>query len=133
MAGKSGISVSLPLTYDLVDGPFYLNKTAKEAIQQNLKNLVLTNPGERIMDPSFGVGLRTFLFEQINDETYTKIATKIRQQLVAYLPFINVNGIYFDDASTNSDLGYNEIHLGISYNIAPLDINDTLSITTLLN
>jgi len=122
MAGKSGISVSLPLTYDLVDGPFYLNK-----------NLVLTNPGERIMDPSFGVGLRTFLFEQINDETYTKIATKIRQQLVAYLPFINVNGIYFDDASTNSDLGYNEIHLGISYNIAPLDINDTLSITTLLN
>lgn len=133
MAGKSGISVSLPLIYDLVDGPFYLNKTAKEAIQQNLKNLVLTNPGERIMDPSFGVGLRTFLFEQINDEMYTKIATRIRQQLVAYLPFIKVSGIYFDDSSTNGDLGDNEIHLGISYNIAPLDINDTLSITTLLN
>jgi len=133
MTSKSGISVKLPLIYDGIDGPYQLNKTAKSAIQQNLKNLILTNPGERMMDPSFGVGLRAFLFEQIGNETYAKIADRVRKQIQAYMPFINVRGLYFDDNNTDREISTNEVRVALAYNIAPLDINDTLSITTLLN
>ena len=39
MANKlEGISVSLPLTYDNVDGPYELNKNLKDVVKQNLKN-----------------------------------------------------------------------------------------------
>ena len=47
-----------------------LTKTMMEVIKQNFKNLVLTNPGERVMLTDFGVGIRRFLFEMnlINDQ-----------------------------------------------------------------
>ena len=68
MSSKHGISVKLPLTYNSFDGPYTLNKKTKEAVRQNFKNLVLTAPGERVMDPQFGGGMRNFLFEQMNDK-----------------------------------------------------------------
>ena len=60
----AGISPKLPLVTDPADGPYLLTKTVAEATKQNLKNLILTQPGERVMDPFFGVGIRSFLFEQ---------------------------------------------------------------------
>ena len=57
-----GISPKLPLTIDSRDGKYALNKTVRQAIAQNLKNLVLTAPGERIMNSDFGVGIRNYLF-----------------------------------------------------------------------
>ena len=34
-----------------------------QLVKQNLKNILLTIPGERAMDPDFGVGVSTYLFE----------------------------------------------------------------------
>ena len=44
----SGLSPKLPLTVSDVFGPYNLNTTFDELAKQNLKMLVLTNPGERI-------------------------------------------------------------------------------------
>ena len=33
-----------------------------DLVRQNFKNLLLTIPGERMMDPDFGVGIQRFLF-----------------------------------------------------------------------
>tara|TARA_R110000851_G_scaffold34747_1_gene92050 strand:- start:654 stop:1055 length:402 start_codon:yes stop_codon:yes gene_type:complete len=133
MTSKHGISVKLPLTYNSVDGPYSLNKTTKEAVRQNFKNLVLTAPGERVMDPQFGVGLRNFLFEQMNDTLYSKVATRIREQIRAYMPFVFIEHISFESMDTNSSLGPNELQVYIQYNILPLDAEDTLSITAATN
>ena len=57
MASKQGISVKLPLSYDSEDGPYRLTKNLKENVQQNFKNLMLTNPGDRVMLPNFGAGI----------------------------------------------------------------------------
>ena len=59
-----GLSPKLPLQMDQRVGSYQLNRTYLEMINQNFKNLLLTNPGERIMDTRFGVGLSMFLFEQ---------------------------------------------------------------------
>ena len=60
-----GYSPKLPLAYDSTqDGNYALNKTLIDTIRQNLKMLLLTNPGERIMMPNFGVGIRTYLFSE---------------------------------------------------------------------
>jgi len=80
VTSKHGISVKLPLIYDPSDGPYKLNKRMKEVVRQNFKNLVLTAPGERVMDPNFGVGLRNYLFEQISETLFTKISARIRTQ-----------------------------------------------------
>ena len=59
----AGISPRLPLMLDSVDGPYGLITTYKELATQKLKMLLLTNPGERIMNPDFGVGLKSYFFE----------------------------------------------------------------------
>ena len=67
----NGIAPKIPLKVDQVDGPYGLIKDYVELVKQNFKMLLLTNPGERIMNPDFGVGLRRYLFE-MNGPSYDR-------------------------------------------------------------
>ena len=58
--------------------------------KQNLKNLILTSPGERMMDPLFGVGIRRFLFENRTDVLTKTIKNTIANQAKKYMPFITI-------------------------------------------
>ena len=60
---KAAIIQTMEQVMNKEDGPFQLNKTIPETVKQNLKNLVFTNKGERIMDPLFGIGVYSYLFE----------------------------------------------------------------------
>ena len=79
----SGISPKLPLSLDEQDG-YALNKTYREMAQQNLKMLLLTIPGERIMDPNFGVGIKTYFFEQNVKAVHDIIDRNINKQVETY-------------------------------------------------
>ena len=61
------VGVNLPLNGSAV---FISNYLTKDAIKNNLINFFLTNPGERPLNPSFGGGLRDFIFEQINTNVW---------------------------------------------------------------
>ena len=76
-----GLSPKLPLTYDESEG-YRMNKKFAEMVLQNLKMLLLTNPGERIMEPDFGVGLKRYLFEQNIDAVHGDIHAKIKTILI---------------------------------------------------
>ena len=90
----AGLSPKLPLSRDSRDG-FALNKTYQDTIQQNFKNLLLTAPGERVMIPEFGVGLRNYLFENQDVSTYEEIEENIRKQVLVYMPFVTIGEIKF--------------------------------------
>ena len=45
------------------EGVFYSSYTTAEQVKSNLLNVLLTEPGERVFKPNFGVGLRNYLFE----------------------------------------------------------------------
>lgn len=99
----SGISPKLPLTTGFKNGVYELNTDVLQAMGQNLKNLVLTSPGERMMDPLFGVGLRNFLFEQNVESVYNDVSSTIYQQVNLYLPQIKIQNIVFNQAATDPD------------------------------
>jgi phage baseplate assembly protein W len=129
MSGMQGISPQLPLIYSNIDGPYKLNKTLGESIRQNFKNLLLTSPGERIMLPQFGCGLRRLLFEGFSPTLHESIRTQINRQVNTYLPFVNVETVNFLTHEFNSDLGLNELAIEVIYNLGSLDTQDTLTIT----
>jgi phage baseplate assembly protein W len=56
---------------------------------------LLTSPGERIMNPNFGVGLRNFLFEP-KDSAIPAIRQRIKGQVTRYMPFIKINKLLFN-------------------------------------
>ena len=84
----AGVSVKLPLS--IGDFGYTLNKNFKEAIKQNFKNLLLTIPGEKVMDVNFGVGLIRFLFEMDSTILRLNILSEIDKQVSVYMPFLEV-------------------------------------------
>jgi len=131
----AGISPKLPLSIDTGDG-FKLNKTFKQVAKQNLKMLILTSPGERMMIPNFGVGLRRYLFENATSETFDAIRTKVKEQVQIYMPYINIIAVNFiseseTDPSTRileGTVPSNFLHMTIEYSIASVFISDKLTI-----
>ena len=59
---SKAIGVNLPFSGNAV---FISNYFTKDSIKNNLINFFLTNPKERYMNPNFGGGLKSFIFERI--------------------------------------------------------------------
>ena len=123
----AGFSPKLPLTLDPDDG-YALNTSLKEVARQNFKNLVLTSPGERVMDPEFGVGIRSYLFENNGPATHGQIEARIREQTQKYLPYIQIDQVQFGTQNVSSNVSDNFLGVRISYIIKKLAISDALEI-----
>jgi len=124
-----GFSAVLPLQKDDVDGFYVLTKTLAQNIQQNFKNLLLTVPGERVMLPEFGVGLRRFLFEPNSFSLQGEITDKIEEQTRRHMPFVSVDRIDFSEqSSAQSDSVGNILSISIFYSIPSKRISDMISV-----
>ena len=123
----NGISVKLPLSFSNEDGAYRLTKTLKENVKQNFKMLLLTIPGERMMDPDFGIGLVSYLFEMNNEITYSAISSKISEQVEKYMPFIEVKDMYIGPSEQNN-MEESQLNVQIMYEVIPTSEEDILSI-----
>lgn len=121
---SNGLSPKLPLSIS-DEGDFTLNKTYQELAKQNLKTLILTIPGEKIMEPDFGVGIHRFLFEQSVSSVYATISNAINKQVSKYLPYIAIQNISITPDSVAEEV----IYISIIYSITPIGINDVLELT----
>lgn len=121
---SNGLSPKLPLSIS-DEGDFALNKTYQELAKQNLKTLILTIPGEKIMEPDFGVGIHRFLFEQSVSSVYSAISNAINKQVSKYLPYIAIQNISIVPDSVAEEV----IYISIIYSITPIGINDVLELT----
>ena len=119
------LGVRLPITRNSIHG-YTMIDDINTLIRQNLKMLILTNPGERVMIPDFGVGIRTYLFENFSDTIFIDLNNTIKKQAQKYLPVIVINDIKFD--STDKDR--NKLGIQITYSIPSLNIKDLLEFTT---
>ena len=64
-----------------------------EQAKSNLKNLLLTRKGERVMQPNFGTGLHSLLFEQIDDTFESRVQETITKNVNYWLPYVNIKNI----------------------------------------
>tara|TARA_R110000824_G_scaffold67528_4_gene174992 strand:+ start:1122 stop:1490 length:369 start_codon:yes stop_codon:yes gene_type:complete len=120
----ASIGVRLPLALDGTDG-FGMIKTIRAMIRQNLKMLILTNPGERVMEPEFGVGIKEFLFQNFSDNVYAEIDNKIREQVGTYMPNVSIQAVNFYSLEPDS----NSVSFKLVYSIPAIAVNDLLEIT----
>lgn len=121
----SSYSPKLPLVLDKVDGSYSTNKSILDVVKQNFKMLLLTNPGERVMDPNFGVGMRKFIFYQDNDKLRNDIRQKIVDQTKKYLNFIVISEILISPVNSNDN---NTLYVSIKYFINGLNTGDILNL-----
>ncbi len=86
------IGLSLPLKQDKYND-FALTKNSLEQARHNLKNLLLTHVGERVVQPEFGSRLRALCFEQINDELPVRLEEEVKRATGVWLPYINIQEV----------------------------------------
>jgi phage baseplate assembly protein W len=125
----AGITPKLPLNVDNIDGAYRLIKSYKGLIKQNLKNLVLTAPGERMMIPDFGVGIRNYLFENDTAEVRSTIRSRISQQVGKYMPFIELVEVNIFPSYDEQIKYDNSINIQIRYAVPSLNTVDILEIS----
>jgi len=63
------------------------------AIETSIRNIFNTKPGEKILNPAFGLDLSQYLFEPISEETAREIGNAVLEQLPLYEPRVILNSI----------------------------------------
>ena len=125
-----GITAKLPLIVDKTDGHYRLIKNYVDLVKQNMKNLLLTSPGERMMIPDFGVGVRNYLFEQDSGELRGALHQRINDQVKKYMPFVKILNINLFSGAEDQGFAPNTLSLQLEYVIIPLQEMDSLEIIT---
>ena len=85
----------------------------EEDIRQSIEIILSTSPGERVMRPTFGAGLRDFVFEPIDVSTMQRLQTRVREALIDWEPRINVLSV---DVTQDRPAG-NTLLIRIAYQV----------------
>ena len=109
---KVAVGVTFPFDGSAVFNSSY---TTKEQVKSNLINLLLTSPGERLMNPDFGVGIRDFLFEQVIDKETVLI--KITDGAQSYIPEIEILDVFIKRENTEITPELHTVRIAIYYRL----------------
>jgi phage baseplate assembly protein W len=87
---NDNVAVGVVFPYN-ADAVFNQSFTTQDQIKSNLINVLLTEQGERVYEPNFGVGLKRLLFEnQIKED---ELESRIKDQVGFYIPEIEIKNI----------------------------------------
>jgi uncharacterized protein len=117
---SSAVGVDIPFNGPAV---FKSNYQTKDAIKNNLINFFLTNPGDRFLNPSFGGGLRDFVFTQISNDNLDFLKEDISDKLESFFPNIIITSL---DIFRKDNI--NSININLNYEIFNTNITDELNI-----
>jgi len=101
LQGNIAIGVSLP--FNGPAGPFNSTYSTKDQVKSNLINLLLTNKGERIMNPEFGADLGTVLFEGINEDIVEAIQNLINTNVAIFVPEVQITDVLVDTSTPDNN------------------------------
>lgn len=65
----------------------------EDDVREAIRIIIGTNPGERLMRPDFGAGLRDFLFENVNPTTIARLQRRVREALITWEPRIDIETV----------------------------------------
>ena len=100
-----------------VEGYFASTSTTIEAVKNNIRNLVNTHQGERLMQPNLGLNLRNYMFEQFTDEAVFSIQNDIVDTFKKWLPFVEIQDIQVNMSNSDDSIGKNTMNVTIVFNI----------------
>jgi len=114
------VGVSLPFSAGNVFNSTY---TTQDALKSNLINFFLTDIGERFLNPTFGAGIRSKLFEQMTPDTLDNIESTIRAGISNWFSNITIVDIKIEQAIDD-----NMVTVFFSYSINKTNVKDQLVI-----
>jgi len=115
------IGIQTPIQLSNEDSLFAMHKDIAKNVSDNLRNLILTNKGERLGRHDFGANLRILLMEYTNLEDFENAAVRsIKQNVNKYLPFVSLGSFQtFTDQVDNKNVA--KIGIRLTYYLYDID------------
>ena len=96
------VGITLPIQRGN-DGYFSQSFITFDQVRSNLKNLLLTKKGERIIHPEFGSGLHDLLFQPATEKFEEDLENTINDAVAKWLPYVIVEDINIDISKEQTD------------------------------
>lgn len=129
------IGIKTPIALGtLREGLFEMHFDMRSQVQDNLRNLIQTNWGERVGLYTFGANLNELVGELTAQEDFDSEAMlRIKSTITRWMPFVELDTFEstFTDPSTTAD-GLATIVMTITYSVTKLSItNDQIQVTVI--
>ena len=99
------------------EGYFASTADTISAVKNNIRNLLQTKTGERLMQPTLGIDLNKYLFEQYTDDVRMSIEDDIVSAFNDWLPFVDIRDIRIALSTDGGQTGTNTLKISIDFNI----------------
>jgi phage baseplate assembly protein W len=120
------IGLSLPMKHDDEKGFFPGTTTTLSQTGSNIRNLLLTNKGERVGQPTFGADIMKVLFEQMGDELINQVESSISEAMAEWLPHVTVSKLNVEPDEV--EINQLNIELEFSLTMNP-EVHDAISLS----
>src|SRR5210317_427936 len=117
---NTAIGVMLPMGGTPI---FKSSYTTEEQSISNLKNLILTQKGERPFQPDFGTDVYSLLFEQMTPDLGDALDPSLRADIKYWLPYIIIDNILI-----NVEEDYNRVSISMKFKITENGANENITI-----
>ena len=122
------IGISLPMDHTDGSGFFPGTSTTLSQTGSNIRNLLLTNKGERVGQPEFGCGLLQILFEPLSDTLIDNVSSTIEEALATWLPHVLINKLNVE----GDEVEQNQLNIEIEFSLTiQPDVLDSISLNFL--
>lgn len=121
------VKIGIPLPMNHIDGSGFFPGTSTTLSQtsSNIRNLLLTNKGERLGQPEFGCGLLQILFEPMSDSLLEDVKSTIEEAMAQWLPHVLISNLNVARGEENPNQLIIEIEFSLT--IQP-DVHDSVSL-----
>lgn len=126
--GFLGTGWAFPPTFDTRSRAAGLVSAAQD-VRESLRILMLTHPGERVMHPTYGCGLRRMVFEQITSSLMTEMRSMIQQAVALFEARIELEAVQFDTSGMHEGV----LRIRLDYRLRSSNTPDNLVFPLYLN
>lgn len=122
IVNEKPLSFKTPLTRSSRDGLFQMHSSLEDVIADNLRNLILTNWGERLGLYKFGANLKELTANLVSQENFDNEAiTRIREAVQTWMPFVDLD-TFTSSINRTENVITAIIELEITYNVPAINV-----------
>ena len=120
---NSPVGIITPVTFDSVNGSmFEMSTDIADQIRDNLKNLISTNRGERLLLEDFGADLKELAYDFTSEDVTTEAINRIAVATGKFMPFVDLGTF---EVSVDAGIGDTIVNrIRIVYSVPSLNIDD---------
>jgi phage baseplate assembly protein W len=123
--------ITLPISHG-PQGYFNQSYSALEQVKSNINLLIRTKKGERRMNPEFGSGLWSILFENYTDDISPIVESTIRSDIKRWMSYVDIQKIEVNTENTEYKDKY-KVGVKVTFTVPSVGITQSQTLELAMN